>query len=447
MMERYGVDHNSKGPLREAYNLTMMERYGVSSPLKNPEILARRNATTMTRHGSLNFLHGATAMATMRARYGIDVDNVMQVPAVASLCAERSSLAKRADMLRKLACEHLTLVSEDHRRYRITVSCDLCNRSFDLGRGVFMARHRNKIKSCWSCNPESAPMQGSVGEREMAEFLSSVYGGRIVRRDRSSAPGFELDVVLPDAGLAVEFNGLYWHSEAYLEPDYHVRKSAAARAAGLNLFHVWEDSWRTRGDVVRSMLAGRLGLSRRVGARTCQVYEPSVTDRRSFFVANHLDGDVSARVCYALMNGGLPVAMASFGPSRFDRSCQWELLRFASVAGVVVSGGFSRLLRAFESAHKPTSVCSYRKLDLGAGGSAYRGAGFVLAGVTRPNYHYVDHGTRVSRLGFTKKRLVASGHDPSLTEREIMSSLGYLRVYDCGSEVYRKLYDKGIHTP
>jgi len=40
---------------------------------------------------------------------------------------------------------------------------------------------------------------------------------------------------------------------------------------------------------------------------------------------------------------------------------------------------------------------------------------------------------RSNRMNWTKKRLVKMGHDPLLTEREIMLHEGYHRVYDCGN--------------
>jgi hypothetical protein len=437
MLERYGVDHNSKGTLREDYKKTMLERYGVDSPLKSSEIQARQAATSLERHGSLDFFRSESAMRTLREKHGVEVDNVMKIPSIAKRCKEQSILGKLEELVRKLSEEDLILVSEDKPRYRIRVQCK-CGKSFELNRGGFMARYKRKIKSCWSCHPEFAPMKGSAGERAVLAFVESVYSGKVMHGSKSTLKGYELDLFFPDMGFAIEFNGLHWHSDTHVADDYHVEKSRKAREAGINLLHIWEDNWSQRPEVVKSTILNKLGLSKKIYARECELFSPTNAERKAFMIANHLDGDVPARVTIGLSHQGIPVAMASFGPSRFDHTSEWEVMRSAVATGLSVVGGFSRMMKKFENDHSPSSICSYRKLDLGAGGGAYLAAGFSLAGTTRPNYYYHDNGSRLSRLAFTKARLVADGHDPLKTEREIMSDLGYERVYDCGSEVYKK---------
>ena len=53
--------------------------------------------------------------------------------------------------------------------------------------------------------------------------------------------------------------------------------------------------------------------------------------------------------------------------------------------------------------------------------------------MTSPNYFYFKTANkRYHRLNFTHKKLVKQGNDPSLTEREIMSNLGWDRIFDAG---------------
>lgn len=50
------------------------------------------------------------------------------------------------------------------------------------------------------------------------------------------------DIIVPGRGLAVEFNGLYWHSDRFQRPTTaHRDKVRLARRQGLQLIHVWED--------------------------------------------------------------------------------------------------------------------------------------------------------------------------------------------------------------
>jgi G:T-mismatch repair DNA endonuclease (very short patch repair protein) len=62
-------------------------------------------------------------------------------------------------------------------------------------------------------------------EREVYEFILSLYNKEIIRNDRTVLNGKELDIYLPDYNLAIEFNGLYWHSEDYVGKNYHLNKT------------------------------------------------------------------------------------------------------------------------------------------------------------------------------------------------------------------------------
>lgn len=94
--------------------------------------------------------------------------------------------------------------------------------------------------------------RGSTGERELFEFVCSVVpdGVQVIRNDRSVLAGnrfggTELDIWVPELGLAFEYNGDYWHDEgAGHKPfGYHVAKTRAAGVAGVSLMHVWEGVW------------------------------------------------------------------------------------------------------------------------------------------------------------------------------------------------------------
>lgn len=94
----------------------------------------------------------------------------------------------------------------------------------------------------------------SSGEHQLGEFITSLGVG-VVLNDRSIIAPYELDIVIPDMNIAVEFNGVYWHSDAQGKgPDYHYGKWASARDTGYQLITVWEDDWKHRRPVVESMI-------------------------------------------------------------------------------------------------------------------------------------------------------------------------------------------------
>jgi hypothetical protein len=63
---------------------------------------------------------------------------------------------------------------------------------------------------CSVCNPSI-----SNQERELRDFITENCPDEwIIYNDRTILEGKELDIVLPDRGLAFEYNGSYWHSDA-----------------------------------------------------------------------------------------------------------------------------------------------------------------------------------------------------------------------------------------
>ena len=56
--------------------------------------------------------------------------------------------------------------------------------------------------------------------------------------------GQELDIVLPDLGLAFEYNGVYWHSEKFKDKNYHLNKTNTLKEnIGYKLIHINSDEW------------------------------------------------------------------------------------------------------------------------------------------------------------------------------------------------------------
>ena len=97
-------------------------------------------------------------------------------------------------------------------------------------------------------------------EQSLVDFVCSLVGEASVRTSvRDVIAPKELDVYVPSKGVAVEFNGMYWHSEENgKHRDYHFDKWLACRDKGVTLISVWEDDWLYRRSVVERALKSTL---------------------------------------------------------------------------------------------------------------------------------------------------------------------------------------------
>lgn len=288
---------------------------------------------------------------------------------------------------------------------------------------------------CPSCRITSRP------EALLREALPACDSG-----NRKVLGGLELDMYWPESKLAVELNGVYWHSEARGKTAmYHLNKTMGCKAQDIQLLHFWDHEVNNKFDLVVSMVNQRLGLNKRVFARKLVVEQLTAKQAREFLDQHHIQGYANANVSYGLRsprNGKLAMVM-TFGKPRFNKAAEWELIRMASHQGLTVVGGASRLLKAFEKENNPTSLLSYADLRYSQG-RVYRELGFTFQSRTPPSYFW-DYGgaTRYKRYQTQKHllpKLLGPQFNPSKSEKQNMEGAGYSRVFDCGTLVYTKEY-------
>jgi hypothetical protein len=75
-------------------------------------------------------------------------------------------------------------------------------------------------------------------------------------------------------------------------------------------------------------------------------------------------------------------------------------------------------------------------------GTVYEINGFEYGGLTPPNYWYIKRGdmlNRKHRYAFTKHAILQKypDMDSTLSEKQLMEELNYLRIWDCGNMKFR----------
>ena len=278
----------------------------------------------------------------------------------------------------------------------------------------------------------------SKGQIELTEFLRSL-GVEVITDHRIGEGKLEVDCYLPEFKLAVEYDGLKWHSTQHRPPSYHTRKRAALESQGVQLIRVFEDEWQHRNSQVKSLLVSRLGKATcKVYARRCAIVSVSNELAREFYELNHIQGWRRTGTHLGLQHSGQLVAVMTFTQNLSERGTNagttWELARFASIAQVV--GGASKLFKALLDATKAAAVVSYSDDRLFTG-KMYESIGFNLHSKVSPSYTYWRSGqkTRLHKSHFRHSKLptlLGSSYNPAMTERENCEAAGYYQVYDCG---------------
>jgi hypothetical protein len=251
---------------------------------------------------------------------------------------------------------------------------------------------------CLNCFP--IIKNTSYAEKEIVEFIKSIYDGEIIENDRELIKPFELDIVLPDKKLAIEYNGLFWHNE-YSGKDkyYHFNKTESCESKDYQLIHIFEDEWRDNQADIKDIIKSKLGIfDKKIYARQCYIKE-EIYENIINIKLYHND-----EILY-IMN-----------IEKKDKC--YEIINYDSVLNIQVIGGFSKLLKYFERKYKPESIKFIYDRKYGNGDLFYK-SGFKEKKLIKPDYWFVKN----------KKRYL---------KNQIKSKDIEFKIYDCGKKVFIK---------
>lgn len=252
----------------------------------------------------------------------------------------------------------------------------------------------NKDQWCPSC----ANVGPSRGQLDLYRFVKSIAPDAELEKHGILGRYF-IDIWVPSHKLAIEYDGLYWHSEAsgIKTKQKSVHKAALAHEQDIQLFIIYEDEWQTQRPLVEAMLRWRLGTFRgtRLSARKLELRRLDQNALFSdFFDQHHLDGHARASFAYGLFHDEQLVCCAS---CRTNHHGETELARLATHQDFAVRGGAGRLIRAIQQ-DIATPLISFSNNRL-SNGDVYRKLGFQdVTQTTAPSYWYTDLKVRIWRF-------------------------------------------------
>lgn len=274
--------------------------------------------------------------------------------------------------------------------------------------------------------------------RDLLVQVGLVEGKDFLRHDRTVlGSNLELDFVFPERHVAVEFNGLYWHSEAGgKDKNYHYDKWKAAHEKGIQLIQVWEDDYSRNPELIHQMLLHKLSLTQRsrVYARKCKVQDIPAQEAFAFLESNHIQGKVQGSHYKGLYHNEQLVAVSVWT----GRKESLYLERYATCLQVV--GGLGKLLSAVAQEFKTDyqEIVTFAANDV-SNGRLYERLGFRVDKTLPPDYSYIYRKQRMHKFNF---RISRFKKDPNLifqeglTERELAALNRLPRIWDAGKIRY-----------
>lgn len=276
----------------------------------------------------------------------------------------------------------------------------------------------------------------SKAEEEIYKYVCGLIGEKDVEnRNREILDGKELDIYVPKLHIAIEYNGLRWHSEEFnKDKNYHLNKLIKCNEKGIKLIQIFEDEWIERQEIVLRKIKHILGFNdgEKIYARKCEVKEIDKHLAYEFLDKNHIQGSVDSSVALGCFCESKLVGVMLFTQESKDN---WNLTRFATDNDTRCIGVAGKLFKAFLTAYNPIYVKSFadRRWTLSEENNVYVHLGFKLADTLRPDYRYVNGQKREHKFGYRKDKLHKKYGVPlEWTERQMTEHLGFYRIYDCG---------------
>ena len=252
-------------------------------------------------------------------------------------------------------------------------------------------------------------------EMELQEFLKSINIEFESSNRKLLNNSKELDIYIPQHSIAIEFNGLYWHSTERRDALLHLTKTEECLSKGINLIHIFEDEWNFKQGIVKSILRDALGVyEETINANDCTIREISTSVARDFLNTNNINGYRNSKYKYGIYtNNNELVYVITFGNYNKENS-SYDIISFSNKLNTSVINALRTLILYFTEQHT-VSVLKVALDHRFCVNKQFLDVGFKHVDYTKPNRFYIDGKNRVT------KKLIGDGK--------------YYEIYDCGYEI------------
>jgi len=359
---------------------TMKIRYGVEFAMQSEEFKSKINETNIEKYGTKWALQNdkikEKLYTTNKLKYG-------------TKCASQNKIVRQKQILSRIKriiqkYTNFTFLDYNHNTHLIKFECDK-GHIFEINRTTLYNRYIYETTLCTVCNPIG--FQYSDVENKLLNFIKENYSGQIIQNSLDIIKPLQLDIYLPDLNLAFEFNGIYWHSEIYKDKNYHLNKSEKCLEKRIQLIHVWENDWKSKQEIVKSIILNKLNKTpNKRYARKCKIKE-IVNNKliKNFLNENHIEGYIGSSIKLGLFYNDELVSLMIFKKS----SNKWKILRFCNKLNFIIIGGSNKLLNYFINNYKPKNIETIVNRNY-FNGNVFKKLNFDIVNKSKPNIYIIN---------------------------------------------------------
>ena len=273
--------------------------------------------------------------------------------------------------------------------------------------------HLKGIK-CPMCYAE---LSVSKNEIDFQHYVKNLCVGDDVKFNvRNIIPPLELDIVNETKKVAIEYDGLYWHSDIKLkDPLYHLNKTNLCANKGYRLIHIFEDEWLNKMECVESLIEESMGKTPNViSADDCICTKISLDRYINFVNDNCIEDNCLAENAYGLLFKN--ELLSVIGVNSMEDKAYGIVLHCNKLHYSVING-VKKILNEFINDSHPSKIIA--EIDKRFyNGSEYVDCGFSHSVNTRPQTFYTLNGkNKIKTVDASKMN-------------------DYHKIYDCGKAIF-----------
>lgn len=370
--------------------------------------------------------------------------------------------------------EHLSNHPEDNSYFKEKaepddgVVCQICGKKMNIINAKHLAKHNitvfdyklkysenivsynthNKLsKSTTELNKTLIKSNTSKAENEIKNFLIK-HGIKLLQSTRKYTNGVEIDLLSIDDRIGIEYNGNLYHSELYgkKNKNYHLNKTKIAANNNICLYHIQEDEWLFKKDIVKSILLEQFNKSSNIiYAKNCIIKEIDSIEKSEFLNRNHILGNDKSTINIGAFYNGVLSAVITFNKQKNHKNKTYYLSRFTNHINHNIIDMGDEFLKYFISHYNPDNIITYsdRRWTPDINNNFYTKLGFKCISVGYPDYYYlngkIERLKRFHKIQYNKnsiKKRYPDIYDKNKTEWQMMQELGFDRIWDCGKVKY-----------
>ena len=433
-LDRYGVECSAQSEVvKEKIKATNLKKYGVEYSFQAEEVKDKIKATSLERYGvdnpSKSEVIKSKIVESNRKNLGVDYPmqskDVMDKSRATSFEKYGTEYPNQSEIV-KSKIDASTL-----EHYGVNRACKL-----DEFKQKIVDTNRERYGVDYTCLIYSGKLKGndSSYNRSFAELLdinNITYEREFLLQKYSY--DFKVGNTLIEIDPTATHNTYFSpYGDNRIDVNYHRDKTKLAKDNGYSVIHIFE--WDDINKVMQ-LLKNRVTIY----ARKCEVRMVSEVDTGNYLDTYHLQGTCRGqKIRLGLYYNNQLVSLMTFGKSRFNKNCEYELLRYCASHNVV--GGAEKLFKYFIDNYKPSSIVSYCDTSKFSG-KVYDTLSFEFIKTNKPRKHWYSmkerrHITDGLLLSQGYDRLFKESHGKGTSNEELILARGYLPVYDCGQSTY-----------